>query len=286
MPAVSSTASRSVCGTSSSGWTPAAAEGSRRQTCDRWSSSTSRKLARLPGVDRAVPGRVGAGRRRRGSRRPARPAGHRSRRRGRPPHPGRRVRPAPGWRPGATVTSRPRTRLLRVRRGAAAGRAHLPTSSAARSRWPTSASRKAGSATRSRTYERALQLRRIPTSRRRCCAARRTCTSAEPDRPRAQRPGRRDRAPHAQPGARRARRAAAEPLSLARRDGPGPGSPRGTWPARSNCSTRRSGCTPATSPRTCGRCPRCAPACWPPTGRWTKPSSWARGARACPPTTT
>src|SRR5918993_1586409 len=46
----------------------------------------------------------------------------------------------------------------------------------------------------------------------------------EPDRPRAQRPARRHPAPAARPGAGRAHLAAAEPLSLAGREGAGPGS--------------------------------------------------------------
>ena len=60
-----------------------------------------------------------------------------------------------------------------------------------------------------------------------------------------------------QPGARRAHRAAAEPVSLAGRDGADPAGAGRPRSARSTCSTRRSACTSATSSPMCGRSRRC-----------------------------
>ena len=79
-----------------------------------------------------------------------------------------------------------------------------------------------------RTYERGAAAR-PPSTRAGRCGERRTCTSGWPrcHRERDDLTAAR-RAPAAQPGARRARRPAAEPVPLAGRDGPGAARPRAT----------------------------------------------------------
>ena len=233
---------------------------------------------------RDVPGRAGADRRRPGRHRRARRAG------GRPGARGRRPDPRVGRRPG-------RARLVDAR----------ATSTAAHRGYTDAADglRRAGHiadvlgcshhARRHRDHpgparDAAAHLRGAPSSSPpredpRHAGHRRHARRAEPRSPGTQRPGRRGRAPAPRRRARRGRRPAAEPVPVAGRAGPaarGRGRPRRP---RSSCSTRPSGSTSATSPRTCARSRRCGPACWPRTGDVAAALEWARGT-GCPPTTT
>ena len=73
-----------------------------------------------------------------------------------------------------------------------------------------------------------------------------------------------------------ARRLSAERVPLARRDWRGSGRRKGIWAAPSTCSTRRSGCTRVTSPRTSGRSPRMRARLWVACGRLGEALGWAR----------
>ena len=103
-----------------------------------------------------------------------------------------------------------------------------------------------------RTYEQALQ-RRIRAGRAGSAGNGGHVRGDERDPPRAQRPACRHAAAAAEPGAGRAHRVAAEPVSLAGRDGPDTRRLKGIWAAHSTCSTRRSACMWATSSPMCGR---------------------------------
>ena len=66
-------------------------------------------------------------------------------------------------------------------------------------------------------------------------------------------------APAAQPRARRPPRACRSTRTAGASPRPASARPRGTWPARSRCSTRPSGSTTSTSRPTCSPSPRCGP---------------------------
>ena len=103
--------------------------------------------------------------------------GDRPRRRRRRPHASRPRRPCRGL--ASWAQRRPRGGAPRATRAAVAGSSApgtSPTCSAARSRWPTSASPRAGSATPAHLRGRA-RARRRARGRRDRCAARPTCTS-------------------------------------------------------------------------------------------------------------
>ena len=93
---------------------------------------------------------------------------------------------------------------------------------------------------------------------------------------RARRPRGRRRAPGRQPAARRAQRPAAEPVPVAGRHGPAAREPKATSTPRSSCSTRPTASTPATTPRTCGRFPRCEHGCGSGAASSTDAEAWAR----------
>ena len=175
-----------------------------------------------PGDDRAVPRRAGPGSGRRARHRAPRPAGARPRRRGRPPR-ARRRRPAllglASWTSGD---------LEAAHRAYAEGMARLQRAGHLADVLGCAialadiriAQGRLGEAMR--TYEQALQL----AAEQGGPVLRGTAdmyVGHERAPPRAQRPGCRHAAPAAQPGAGRARRVAAEPVSLAGRDGSDPG---------------------------------------------------------------
>ena len=171
-----------------------------------------------PGCDRRLPRRAGAGARRRGRTVTPRPAGARPRPRGRPSRARSGRRPA---RARVLDERRPRGRPRGVRRGHGAVCSKpgtSPTSSAAPSPWPTSGSPKAVSATRcARTSRRCSSRRRTGAPVLRGTADMYVGMS-EIHRERNDLDAR-PAAPAAEPGARRAHRVAAEPVSLAGRDG-------------------------------------------------------------------
>ena len=107
----------------------------------------------------------------------------------------------------------------------------------------------------------------------------------ESDRLRTRRSAHRHPAPAAQPGAGRAHRAAAEPVPVAGRHGPSPGSP-GRSGRRAHPARRRAAGVPGRLlSRMCGPSRRCAHACWPRKADGAKHST-GPGSRACPRTTT
>ena len=215
--------------------------GGRDRTASRRSWSTTRGVPRAPGARSRSTGRPGAGCR---ATSPAtdraRPAGARARRRGRPPRPRRGRRRCSGWRTGRSGDLEAAHRATpSAMREPASGPGTSPTSSAARSPWPTSGSPRAGSREAMSTYEQACSSR--PSTAPGAAGHGRHARRAGDLAPRAQRPRRRA-AQHLQTsaGARRAHRAAAEPLPLAGRDGPDPGG-RGRPRRRARrCSTRPS----------------------------------------------
>ncbi len=174
--------------------------------------------------DRDVPGRAGAGRGRRTRHPPARPTGDRPRRRRRPRHPGRGLGPL---RAGVLGQRRPRGCASRPTPPASRGcngPGTSPTSSDVRSRWRTSESPRVASATRCAPSSRPCSSppRKAGTVLRGTAdmyvgMSQIACERGDLDAATA--------APAAQPGARRARRAAAEPVPVAGRDGPSPGGP-------------------------------------------------------------
>ena len=176
-----------------------------------------------PSRDRgALPGCSGAGARRPRRHRRPRPAGDVAVPARRPPHPRSSSRSCPGSPRGPLETSpRPMTGTPSASQGSSRS-GSSPTYSGAASRWPTSGEPRAGSGRRCRrTSGPSSSLPSSPAHRH--CGAPPTCTSAWPSscwtatswRP----------LPSAWPSshtARRAQRAAEEPLPLARRDGTAP----------------------------------------------------------------
>ena len=215
---------------------------------------------------------------------PARPAGDRPRRRRGPRHPGRRRRPSPGWRSGASGDLEAAHRAYSACVEGLQRAGHISDVLGCSITLADIRITQGRLGDALRTYEQALQLAAQEagtvlrgTADMYVGMSQIACERGDLHAATA--------APAAQPGAGRAHRAAAEPVPVAGRDGPGPGSRRAIWTARSPCSTRRSACTWATSPRTCGRSRRCGHACWPRRAMWAKPST-GPGSRACPPTTT